>query len=185
MTYPPLTLTLTSPLLAREWRFHLEPLAAMAARSHLTLVLDAPRGAAWHLLQTSPPGAVARSLVVTDLGTPEYLDDLWDLGPALLALNVQDVTQLTMLVEQVVRTGRVRWGAPTSPLTPGERRVLQLVALGHSNKRIAAALDLSERTVQNVLSRVFEKLNLSGRTEAALYYWGQGERSHLDRELTP
>jgi len=47
--------------------------------------------------------------------------------------------------------------------------VLQLVARGESNKRVAAALGLSEGTVKSYLSGVFEKLGVGDRTQAALW----------------
>ncbi|MBI4329478.1 MAG: response regulator transcription factor [Chloroflexi bacterium] len=55
-------------------------------------------------------------------------------------------------------------------LSPQERKVLSLVAEGKTNKEIAAALGLSDKTVKNYLSHVFEKLNLSRRAEAAAFF---------------
>jgi DNA-binding NarL/FixJ family response regulator len=59
--------------------------------------------------------------------------------------------------------------APRVTLTRREREVLQLVARGESNKRVAAALGLSEGTVKSYLSGVFEKLGVGDRTQAALW----------------
>lgn len=58
----------------------------------------------------------------------------------------------------------------STQLSPQERRVLALVAEGKTNKEIAAALGLSDKTVKNYLSHVFQKLNLSRRAEAAAYF---------------
>jgi DNA-binding NarL/FixJ family response regulator len=55
-------------------------------------------------------------------------------------------------------------------LSPQECKVLALVAEGKTNKEIANALGLSDKTVKNYLSHVFEKLKLSRRTEAAVYF---------------
>lgn len=55
-------------------------------------------------------------------------------------------------------------------LSAQERKVLALVADGKTNKEIAAALGLSDKTVKNYLSHIFEKLNLSRRAEAAAYF---------------
>jgi two-component system, NarL family, response regulator DevR len=52
-------------------------------------------------------------------------------------------------------------------LAPQEMRVLELVALGNSNKQIAALLQLSEGTVRNYLSAVFDKLRVESRVQAA------------------
>lgn len=53
-------------------------------------------------------------------------------------------------------------------LSSREREVLQLLARGASNKEIAAALFLSEGTVKNHLTSLFQKLGASDRTQAAL-----------------
>jgi DNA-binding NarL/FixJ family response regulator len=53
-------------------------------------------------------------------------------------------------------------------LTPGEMDVLRLVAQGADNKAVAEQLALSERTVANRLSSIYEKLQVNNRTQAAL-----------------
>jgi two-component system nitrate/nitrite response regulator NarL len=57
---------------------------------------------------------------------------------------------------------------PLSTLTAREQEVLELVASGLSNKRIALKLDLHEKTVKHHMSRILAKLNVSNRTEAAM-----------------
>jgi DNA-binding CsgD family transcriptional regulator len=52
-------------------------------------------------------------------------------------------------------------------LTPAEERVAALVAEGKTNREVAAALFLSDRTVEGHLSRVFGKLGIKHRTEVA------------------
>lgn len=58
--------------------------------------------------------------------------------------------------------------SPFVALTPRERDVLALLARGESNKRIAAALNLSIGTVKGYVSAIFEKLGVEDRTQAAL-----------------
>jgi len=58
--------------------------------------------------------------------------------------------------------------SPFGTLTPRERDVLALIAQGESNKRIAAALNLSIGTVKGYVSAIFEKLGVEDRTQAAL-----------------
>ena len=58
--------------------------------------------------------------------------------------------------------------SPFGALTPRERDVLALLAQGESNKRIAAALNLSIGTVKGYVSAIFEKLGVDDRTQAAL-----------------
>jgi len=53
-------------------------------------------------------------------------------------------------------------------LTEREQEVLRLVAAGLSNKRIGRELDLHEKTVKHHMTRIFAKLKVSNRTEAAM-----------------
>ncbi len=55
-------------------------------------------------------------------------------------------------------------------LTPSERRVAELVATGLSNREVAAALVVTERTVESHLSHVYRKLSLRSRAELAHRY---------------
>jgi DNA-binding NarL/FixJ family response regulator len=59
-------------------------------------------------------------------------------------------------------------------LTPREREVLKLVASGRPNKEIGGLLGISERTVKTHISNIFSKLELSDRTEAAMYVHNRG-----------
>ena len=73
----------------------------------------------------------------------------------------------------------LRRGSPANDdavarLTDREREVLDCVARGLRNKEIAAWLSLSAHTVAAHLSSIYEKLNVSSRTQAALYARSQG-----------
>ncbi len=54
------------------------------------------------------------------------------------------------------------------PLTDRELEVLHAAARGMTNKAIGVLLDISDRTVQGHLRRIFEKLNVGNRTEAVV-----------------
>ncbi|WP_010247435.1 response regulator [Acetivibrio cellulolyticus] len=56
-----------------------------------------------------------------------------------------------------------------SNLTAREVEVLELIAEGMINKEIAKRLYISEKTVKNHVSNIFRKLNVSDRTQAAIY----------------
>lgn len=76
---------------------------------------------------------------------------------------------VTARIMQIVRSGGTNENALSS-LSPQERRVLALIADGLTNKEVAAQLNLSDKTVKNYLSTVFEKLHVSRRAEAAVIY---------------
>ncbi len=61
--------------------------------------------------------------------------------------------------------------APESPetLTDRETEVLRLLAQGRSNKEVAHQLTIGEKTVKTHVSSILAKLNVSSRTQAALY----------------
>jgi two-component system response regulator DevR len=72
-------------------------------------------------------------------------------------------------------------------LTEREREVLALVARGYTNKQIAEALFVSEKTARNHVSHILEKLGLSRRSEAAAYAVEHKlvpprDREHIDHD---
>ena len=115
-------------------------------------VLPAVRaGAAGYLLKDVQPPELAGAIRTVHA------------GEALLAPSVA-----TMLVEQLAAEDgddAERGGH----LTPREREVLALVARGRANKAIALDLGVSERTVKTHVSNILGKLNLTDRTQAAVY----------------
>jgi DNA-binding NarL/FixJ family response regulator len=58
--------------------------------------------------------------------------------------------------------------SPNLYLTPRERDVLALLIEGKTNREIAARLYLSQGTIKSYLSSIYEKLDVSNRTEAAV-----------------
>lgn len=64
----------------------------------------------------------------------------------------------------------MREPAPPNPdreLSKREMQVLSLLVQGHTNKEIAASLDISETTVKSHVSNLLSKLNVQSRTQAA------------------
>jgi DNA-binding NarL/FixJ family response regulator len=57
---------------------------------------------------------------------------------------------------------------PLSELTPRERGILELVSTGKSNKEVAQALFLSEKTIKHYMTNILQKLQVRNRVEAAL-----------------
>jgi DNA-binding NarL/FixJ family response regulator len=62
-----------------------------------------------------------------------------------------------------------RAGRPAAELTPREREVLLMVGQGLPNKLIARRLEISEKTVKAHLTRIFERIGVTDRTQAALW----------------
>lgn len=101
--------------------------------------------------------------VIKDIG-------LTDLARALLAINSGDFYVDPRLAGSMLRrmSERRYKGDPTE-LSERETDVIQLIAIGLSNKQISEKLFLSEKTVKNHISRIFSKLNVTARTQAAIY----------------
>ena len=82
---------------------------------------------------------------------------------------------------KAVARGEGRWFVvphdptdPVSALTARERELLVHLAQGLSNPDIARALFVSESTVRNALTVVFQKLNVATSREAIAWAWAQG-----------
>ncbi len=71
-------------------------------------------------------------------------------------------------------TERESQESPYEYLTEREKDILSLLAQGASNHEIAQQLGLSEKTVRNRLSVIFDKLHINNRTQAALYALKRG-----------
>jgi len=82
-------------------------------------------------------------------------------GHILLQPEVADA----LLTQEESGSGQGRSGS----LTEREREVLGLIADGRSNREIARALVLSEKTVKTHVSNILMKLDLADRTQAALW----------------
>jgi DNA-binding NarL/FixJ family response regulator len=75
---------------------------------------------------------------------------------------------VTRLLAQRMRQKKTQ-PEPVEPLTERELEVLGLLGTGTSNKEIATALAITERTARTHVSNILGKLGLSSRTQAALY----------------
>ena len=62
-------------------------------------------------------------------------------------------------------------------LSPREQDILALLAEGYRNKEIASLLSVSENTIRAHVASLYRKLQVSGRVEAALYYYGKGKKA--------
>jgi DNA-binding NarL/FixJ family response regulator len=110
--------------------------------------------------------AGAAGYLLKDVQPPELVGAIRTVhaGEALLAPAVA-----TMLVEQLAAEDGASAPDREEHLTPREREVLGLLAHGSPNKVIARDLGVSERTVKTHVSNILAKLNLTDRTQAAVY----------------
>jgi len=69
----------------------------------------------------------------------------------------------------VKELNRVEQRRPEYQLTRRERVILDCLVKGLANKEMAAAMDISEKTVKNHLTSIFRKLDVKDRTQAAVF----------------
>lgn len=133
-------------------------------------------------------GAADQEMIFRSIaaGAQGYL--LKDVPPAELVAAIEKARagesslspELLSRVLAVVRTQAQQPSPIFTQLSPQEKRVLDLVAEGHTNKEIGKQLKLTENTVKNYLSNAFEKLQVSRRAQAATVYL-----QHRDKGASP
>ena len=107
-------------------------------------------GAAGYLLKNVEPAELARAIRAAHAGEA-----------------IIDPTAAARLVQAIADDARPRIEEPER-LTRRERDVLELIARGQSNKRIALELGISEKTVKTHVGHLLAKLGVTDRTQAAL-----------------
>jgi DNA-binding NarL/FixJ family response regulator len=127
---------------------HIVILTASAGRESILRAIDA--GALGYMLKDAPP------------------DDLLD---GIRAAARGDAPLDPKAARQLVAD---RHSTQVPQLTGREREVLELVAAGMPNKRIATRLEISEKTVKAHLTRVYDRIGVTDRTQAALWARKQG-----------
>lgn len=85
-----------------------------------------------------------------------------------LVSAIQTVNQGVRYLPRTVRD-RLAERIPLTELTPREQQVLALITHGNSNREIAVALQIAEKTVRIHVSSVLDKLGARDRTQAAIY----------------
>lgn len=153
-------------MILRRCGLHLSPYASTK------LIIDSPRGFALNRLETVD-GRGLRLVVSTSSTCVEYWEDLWSLKPQVLLVGESREEGLAQAIVRASNGEKYRVTPDvTTPLTSYERALLRYIAYGWASERIACELDTQEKTVRNTLTRVYQKLHVASRTEAALYYWG-------------
>jgi DNA-binding NarL/FixJ family response regulator len=178
---------------AADGRAALEGLDALAARDALPdvvlmdLVMPEPDGiTTTAAVKQTYPGVEV--VVVTSFGEAHRVHSALEAGAAGYVLKDAEVDEIIEAIRAAHRgevhldaaVARVLTRSLVAPrrgvaaLTARERDVLVLVAEGRSNREIGRTLSIGERTVQTHLGNVLTKLELSSRTQAALWAVREG-----------
>jgi DNA-binding NarL/FixJ family response regulator len=124
-----------------------------------------------------------RAIVLSGKTDPAWIDSALEAGAIAYVVKSAHPDDLSSAIRQAFEHSvffaaarPLARPAPTlseeaAELTPREREILQLVAVGHSNAKLAKMLWVTEQTVKFHLSNVYRKLNVENRTEAA--WWAQ------------
>jgi two-component system, NarL family, response regulator DevR len=116
-------------------------------------------------------------LAATFAGSSGYL--LKKIDRVALTVAVETVAKgqsvidphMTTAILDRMRTLSVSSEKDAPSLSPQQRSVLALLAEGKTNKEIAQALGLSDKTVANYVRHVFQKIRVTRRTQATAYFY--------------
>jgi DNA-binding NarL/FixJ family response regulator len=136
-----------------------ELLSAVARASPATRIL---------LVAEDAESDVVRSLIAS--GVMGYLEKdapRMAVAAAIVTVAAGEAAVSAAMLAKLVSTAPALGGGPESLLTPREREVGALAAMGYPNAEIAERLYVSPATVKTHLASVYRKLGVSGRTAAA------------------
>jgi DNA-binding NarL/FixJ family response regulator len=112
-------------------------------------------GASGYVLKDSEAEALVQSVLAVHLG-----------AQVVTGAQVGRSTSLTGIAR--------RPAGPEDLLTPSEHSILRLVAAGEGNRDIARLMGISEKTVRNHMSHIYDKLDVRDRSGALLYAMRKG-----------
>ncbi|MCC7007370.1 MAG: response regulator transcription factor [Acidobacteria bacterium] len=107
-----------------------------------------------------------RMIAVLRAGAVGYLRK--DAEPETLVSAIRAVAHGRTYIDPTAAGAVLASAAPATPLTPRELEVMRLVALGKSNKQIAAALEIGEQTVKSHVAHVLDKLQVESRGQVVV-----------------
>jgi len=155
-------------------------------RPQVVLVdLQLPDGSGIDILRAvrdSLPGT--RAVVLTSFDDDDALAAALEAGAAayvLKSVHGAEIAQVirsvaagrTLLDERTITRRRAGHDDPAGDLTPSERKVVDLIGEGMSNREIADRLGVSEKTVKNHVTAVLAKMGLQRRTQVTAWVAGR------------
>lgn len=115
--------------------------------------------------------------------------ELEDLSRAIRTVHAGDTIIAPELAQKMLSTfedsGRSGRSELMPPLTDRELEVIRALARGMSDRQIAGALSISEKTVRNHTSNIYRKLHIFDRTQAVIYAVREGVIDLEDLEYRP
>ncbi len=142
-------------------------------------------------LRTEQPEV--RCVVLTSFDDDEAVEAALDAGAAAFVLKTVRGTEIadvvrkvaqgrTLLDDRAVARRKAAHHDPTESLTPTERKVLELIGDGLSNREIGTNLGLAEKTVKNHVTGLLAKMGFRRRTQAAAWVAGHRQGSGWNTE---
>ena len=111
--------------------------------------------------------AGASSYLLKDVSPDALVDAIRAAHHGEARLHPEVMRKLMAQVAAQTSSGKRQWNGPQ--LTDREQEVIRLVAQGKSNREIAEALIISEKTAKAHISNILGKLGLDDRTQMAVY----------------
>jgi len=111
--------------------------------------------------------AGAHGYVLKEIGSASLIETVKRVAGGESVLDAA-ITQRVMVL--LKNKGAASSRSKLDLLSAQEQRIVGLIAEGMTNKEIAAALALSPKTIKNYLANVFQKLQISRRSQAAAFF---------------
>jgi DNA-binding NarL/FixJ family response regulator len=126
--------------------------------------------------------AGAYGYVLKQIGSDDLVNSLEAIGRGEALL---DPTLTQKVFQRVREASRKAQNEVFSALNDQEMRILARIATGMTNKEIAGAIYLSEKTVRNYVSSILSKLSLKTRAEAAAFAVRNNIDDHIEDKINP
>ena len=108
--------------------------------------------------------AGAAGYVLKQIRARDLIDDVKKVASGASLMDSRAVARVVERIANPPKASRA-----LSLLSPQERRLLDFIAQGLTNRQIAEAMFLSEKTIKNYMTGLLTKLDMNNRTEAAIF----------------